>query len=211
MTGSDDPQRVLGSLHTDNGMALVRIEERLGTSVDDVWAALTDPQRLARWLGEVSGDLRLDGELRARFSASGWEGTGRVQACEPPHRLLVQTWAADQEGDYFVAVSLSAAGDQTLLVWEERGMPRNLIAEYGAGIQVQVEDLIAHVAGDERCDGGARWAQLHPAYAALAAELEYDSSATPRFDGDTPSAVGVSPSNRGGRGQRGEVPSANAT
>ena len=34
-----------------------------------------DPLRLARWLGEVEGDLRLGGEYRARFFASGWEGT----------------------------------------------------------------------------------------------------------------------------------------
>lgn len=32
---------------------------------------------------KFEGDLRLGGEFRARFSASGWEGTGRVDVCEP--------------------------------------------------------------------------------------------------------------------------------
>jgi hypothetical protein len=53
--------------------------------------------------------------------------------------------------------TLTAAGDQTILVLEERGMPLNLLAEYGAGIQVHVEDLAAHVAVRDRCDAESRW------------------------------------------------------
>ena len=55
----------------------------LDTDIGDVWSALTDPSRLARWYGEVEGDLRLGGQFRARLFASGWEGTGRVDAFEP--------------------------------------------------------------------------------------------------------------------------------
>ncbi len=50
-------------------------------------------------------------------------------------------------------------------------MPVNLLAEYGAGIQVHVEDLAAHIAGRERCDVEARWGELLPAYQALAAKV----------------------------------------
>jgi hypothetical protein len=48
-------------------------------------------------------------------------------------------------------------------------MPLDLLAAYGAGIQVHVEDLAAHIAGHERSDDAeARWEQLLPAYQALA-------------------------------------------
>jgi hypothetical protein len=50
-------------------------------------------------------------------------------------------------------------------------MPLNLIAAYGAGIQVHVEDLGAHLAGRERCDADARWDELEAAYNDLAADL----------------------------------------
>src|SRR5499427_611203 len=80
--------RILGSLRSADGKGIVRMEDRFDTDIDDLWAALTDPSRLARWYGEVEGDLRLGGEFRARF-ADGWEGTGRVDACEPARRLLV--------------------------------------------------------------------------------------------------------------------------
>src|SRR5262252_9097399 len=80
--------RILGSLRSADGKGVVRMEDRFDTDIDDLWSALTDPRRLARWIGEVEGDLRLGGEFHARF-ADGWEGTGRVDACEPARRLLV--------------------------------------------------------------------------------------------------------------------------
>jgi uncharacterized protein YndB with AHSA1/START domain len=160
---------ILGSLRSADGKGAVRMQDRFDTDIDDVWSAFTDPLRLARWLGEVAGDLRLGGEFRAHFFASGWEGTGRVEECEPPRRLRVTTWAENQPDEHAIEVTLAADGDQTILVVEERGMPLNLIAAYGAGIQVHVEDLAAHLGGRERCDANARWDELQPAYEDLAA------------------------------------------
>jgi uncharacterized protein YndB with AHSA1/START domain len=161
--------RILGSLRSADGKGVVRMEDRFDTDIDDLWSAVTDPQRLARWLGEVEGDLRLGGEFRARFYSSGWEGTGRVAACEPPRRLLVLTTAPDQPNEHSIEVTLTADGDQTVLVWEGRGMPLDLLPAYGAGNQVHVEDLAAYIAGRERCDALARWKELLPAYEDLAA------------------------------------------
>jgi hypothetical protein len=49
--------RILGSLGSADGKGIVRMEDRFETEIDDVWSALTDPSRLARWYGEVEGDL----------------------------------------------------------------------------------------------------------------------------------------------------------
>ena len=163
--------RILGSLRSADGKGIVRMEDRYDTDIDDLWSALTDRRRLARWLGDFEGDLRLGGEFRARFFASGWEGTGRVEACEPPRHLLVLTKDPDEPYELVVEATLAADGGQTILVIEERGMPLDLLAAYGAGIQVHVEDLVAHLAGRERCDADARWAELLPAYQDLAANV----------------------------------------
>ena len=48
-------------------------------------------------------------------------------------------------------------------------MPLDKIAFYGAGWQIHVENLAAHLAGRERGDNEARWDELVPAYQALAA------------------------------------------
>jgi uncharacterized protein YndB with AHSA1/START domain len=155
--------RILGSLRSVDGTGVVRLEDRFDTDVDDLWSALTDPDRLARWLGEVEGDLRLGGDFRARYFASGWEGTGHVDVCEPRRRLLISTKSTD-EPDGVIEVTLTGDGDQTVLVIEDRGVPVDQIAAYGAGDQIHVEDLAAHLAGGERCDARARWQELHVAY-----------------------------------------------
>jgi uncharacterized protein YndB with AHSA1/START domain len=162
--------RILGSLRSADGKGVVRMEDRFDTSIDGLWSALTDPRRLARWMGEVEGDLRLGGEFRFRFFASGSEGTGRVEACEPSRRLLL-TMALGQPDEDVIEATLTADGDQTIVVWEERGMPLDLLAAYGAGVQIHVEDLAAYLAGRDRVDAAARWNELIPAYQDLAANV----------------------------------------
>jgi uncharacterized protein YndB with AHSA1/START domain len=163
-----DKQRLLGTLSVADGKGVVRMEDRFDTDAADLWDALTDPVRLARWLGRVEGDLRLGGEFRGHYFSSGWEGTGRVQECEPPHRLLVSTRGDGAESDHTIEMTLTADGEGTLLVIETRGMPENMVAGYGAGIQVHVEDLASYLAGGERCDSDARMKELFPAYELLA-------------------------------------------
>jgi uncharacterized protein YndB with AHSA1/START domain len=174
MTDENAGDRILGTLLTDNGEGVVRMEDRFDAGVDEVWSALTDPARLAAWYGEVEGDLRVGGQYRARLHASGWSGVGRIEACERPERLLVKTrMDADQtEGETGeIEITLTAQGEQTSVVWEERGMPVKLLGAYGAGIQVHVEDLRSYLAGGPRRDANARWQELSPAYQQLAAEV----------------------------------------
>jgi uncharacterized protein YndB with AHSA1/START domain len=152
----------------------VRMEDRFDTDVDDLWSALTDPRRLARWYGEVEGDLRLGGEVHVRIPGE-WEGAGRLDACEPPRQLLLTMRDADpqpgQPEETVTEATLAADGDQTILVVEERGLPLDLLAAYGVGVQIHVENLADHVAGRERRDTEARWGELLPAYQDLAADI----------------------------------------
>jgi len=167
--------RILGSLRSADGKGVVRMKDRFETAIDDLWSALTDPRRLAGWFAEVEGDLRPGGEFRARIFGSG-EATGRVDVCEPPRRLLLTLRDADpqpgQPEEEVIEITLAADADQTDLVWEERGMPLDLLAAYGAGVQLHVEDLADHIAGRERRDDtDVRWKELVPAYEALANKI----------------------------------------
>ncbi|HTW05062.1 MAG TPA: SRPBCC family protein [Streptosporangiaceae bacterium] len=153
---------VVGSLRAVDGKAVVRMETVFDTDVDDLWSALTDPRRLARWIAKVDGDLRLGGEFRASFT-SGWEGPGRVDVCEPPRRLLVVV-SEGQDDETVIAAELIPDGEQTRLVVEERGLPLDQAADRGAGWQAHVEDLAAHLAGRPRGDWRRRWTELTPAY-----------------------------------------------
>jgi hypothetical protein len=94
-----------------------------------------------------------------------------VEACQPPRHLLLLTKDPDVPYELVTEVTLTADGDQTILVLEERGMPLDQLAAYGAGNQVHVEDLAAHIAGRDRCHAEARWNELLPAYEDLAANV----------------------------------------
>ena len=172
--------RILGSLRSADGKGVVRLEDRYHTDIDDLWSALTDPGRLARWYGKVEGDLRPGGEFRLYLESDDWDGTGRVEACEPPRRLLVTSREADeswrkgrgaQPFNETIEATLTADGDQTILVIEVQGMPLDKIAFYGAGWQIHAENLAPHIAGHDRGVTEARWNELVPPYQNLAANV----------------------------------------
>jgi hypothetical protein len=43
------------------GLVEVRMEDRFDTDIDDLWSALTDPGRLARWHGEFEAATPVSG------------------------------------------------------------------------------------------------------------------------------------------------------
>jgi uncharacterized protein YndB with AHSA1/START domain len=172
--------RILGSLRSADGTGVVRIEDRYHTDIDDLWSALTDPVRLARWHGQVEGDLRPGGQFRVYIESDDIESTGRIEACEPPRRLLVTTRETDESWrkgngvppfNETVEVTLAADGDQTILVIVVQGMPLDKIAFYGAGWQIHAENLAAYLTGRERGDTEARWDELVAPYQDLAANI----------------------------------------
>ncbi|MDD1476933.1 SRPBCC domain-containing protein [Arthrobacter sp. H16F315] len=153
--------RTLATLLAADGKGIVRIEDRFDTDRRTFGQLSLIPAVLARWLGEVEGDLRQGGNFSARYFASGWEGTCHVKECRPQQRLLIQTKSPD-EPDGVIEATLTADGDQAVLVIEDRGLPPEKIAAYAAGDQVHVEDLASYLAGRERCDARVRWQETPP-------------------------------------------------
>jgi len=86
-------------------------------------------------------------------------------------RQLLLTMKPGQPDEGSIEAILTADGDQTLLVWEERGMPLDLLAAYGAGIQIHVERLAAYLARRELTDIVTRWQELQPGYQELLASV----------------------------------------
>jgi uncharacterized protein YndB with AHSA1/START domain len=158
---------VLGSLHSVDGEGLVRMEDRFDTGIDDLWGALTDPDRLARWYGEVEGELSQGGEFTVRIALAG-ERAGRVEACEPPQHLLLEMRDPEarpgQPERTVIEARLISEGSQTRLVWETRGLPVDLLPAYGAGIQIHVEHLADYISGREFRLDDTRWDELFAAY-----------------------------------------------
>jgi uncharacterized protein YndB with AHSA1/START domain len=149
MTSSPRPgARVLGSLRSADGKGVVRIEDRYDTRIDDLWSALTDPGRLASWYGQVEGDLRPGGQFRLHVEDADSDATGHVDACQAPRRLQVMTRETDQSHqrgkgvppyDEALEATLTADGDETILVIEVRGAKGPPVAVVAVGVKQQVK------------------------------------------------------------------------
>ena len=54
------------------------------TTIEDLWDACTNPERLARWYVPVTGDLRVGGTFQQVHM-----GSGTIEICSPPELLKV--------------------------------------------------------------------------------------------------------------------------
>ena len=162
--------RILGSLRRlDDAKGAVTVEDLYDTGVDDLWSAVTEPDRLARWVATVEGDLRVGGTVRTKFT-SGYEGAGRIDVCDAPRRLVV-TFLAGSPDETVMEANLAPVGDRTRLIIEERGLPVAEVAGHGAGWQAHIEDLAAYLGGREPGPWHERWTELRPAYASIADDM----------------------------------------
>jgi len=167
-TGRDP--RIIGSLRRlDDGKGAVTMEDLYDTDIDDLWSAVTDPDRLARWLATVDGELRPGGRIHAKFTSS-YEGPGRIDVCDAPRQLQV-TFEPGTADETVMEANLTPVGDRTRLIIEERGLPVEDIPGHGAGWQAHVEDLAAHLAGRQPGVWQERWVELTPVYQAIAEDL----------------------------------------
>jgi uncharacterized protein YndB with AHSA1/START domain len=91
--------------------------------VGDVWDAVTQPDRIRRWLLPISGELRVGGSFQLEGNAG-----GEILACEPPRRLKVTFGDATS----LVEVRLHPDGDRDTVLELEHSVPIEL-AQSGAG------------------------------------------------------------------------------
>src|SRR3954447_13521412 len=74
-------------------------EVTLGAVREEVWDALTDPERLGDWLGEILAvELTPGGELVVRLP-DGEERHGFVEAVDPPSALILWWRPVDADGE----------------------------------------------------------------------------------------------------------------
>ncbi len=127
-------RRELASTEGPSGTRrIIRLGREYDADVEDVWDALTNPERIGRWFLPISGDYRVGG----RYQFEGNAG-GRIVACERPRRLRA-TWEYGPpvaEGDVsIVEVRLGPIdGGRTRFELEHTALvPEEFWAEYGPG------------------------------------------------------------------------------
>ncbi|MBN9606788.1 MAG: SRPBCC domain-containing protein [Actinomycetales bacterium] len=171
LTNADGTPRVTASMHPlDETTGAVRVHSRFATTPEDLWEAITDPARLARWICVVEGDLRLGGTVHQRY-VSGWEGDSVIEACDPPRELVI----AGTDEEYQLTTRLTARitpdGDGAILWVEDAGLPLDQLPFHTGGWQVHLEDLVQYLElGRDSTEWRERWEARMPQFQAMPAE-----------------------------------------
>lgn len=149
-------QRAMGEGHVPAGDAYtIELRRQYDAPVDDVWDAVTRPERLSRWLAPVNGDLRPGGTFEL-----GSGEHGEILRCDPPRRLKV-SWLAGPDADDWpgtsevdVHLAPGPTGDTEFelvhaAVWEEPLFPTYGPGAGGVGWDLALLALARLLAGGE--------------------------------------------------------------
>lgn len=108
--------------------APLEVRRRYPDPVEDVWAAFTESDRLARWFGSYTGTGRPGGTVELTVTGEVDAGgevaapvTVTVHECAAPHRLVVEIPEGDDS--WRVTVELAAAGSGTDVVLRQQVRP----------------------------------------------------------------------------------------
>ena len=97
--------RTVAGRDLDSGEArTVTMRRTYDATVEEVWDACTNPERIPRWFLPVTGELRVGG----RYQLEGNAG-GTITACDPPRRFDA-TWEFGGNVTW-IAVEVSAVDD----------------------------------------------------------------------------------------------------
>ena len=98
--------RTVSALERDGKPArAVTLTRLYDTDIDDLWDAVTNPERIPRWFLPVEGNLKLGGRYQLKGNAG-----GSITACEAP-RLFDITWEF-QGGMSWVELRLAPEGPE---------------------------------------------------------------------------------------------------
>lgn len=101
---------------------------RYDTDIDDLWDALTNPERIPRWFLPVSGDLRPGGHYQLEGNAN-----GEITDCEPPHHLKL-TWGMHGQISWVdIQLSEEKHGGTLLRLEHMAHVPDDMWKQFGPG------------------------------------------------------------------------------
>ena len=156
-----------GALRLDGDRLAVRFERRYPATPAEVWSAITEPERVGRWLAPTT--LLGNGRYRLDFGDD-HVTTGEVETCDPPHALVV-SWDFAGEPASRVSVEVRPEGDGSVLVLDHTRLPQDQGAGFGAGWEAHLATLEAQLSGESSPDWDERFGAMLPAYRAALADL----------------------------------------
>jgi uncharacterized protein YndB with AHSA1/START domain len=153
-----------GRLGEEKGSPALRFERILAKPPETVWAALTEPEGIARWLTKAEVEPRVGGRFHLDFHGGDSVVDGRITQWEPP-LLLEHSWPEKQaNGDSLVRWELSPAGEGTRLVLTHRLDAGGDLADFASGWHWHLDALDRALEGETVPFDEQRWRMLRKVY-----------------------------------------------
>ncbi len=160
--------RILGSLRADGETGAVRVEDRYATDITTSGRPSTEPERMARWVADVEGELRLGGRFRVRFT-SGWAGDGRVEECRAAAAAAGDAVRPATADETVIEAALTAVRGARR-GWSSRSAACRSASSPPTGPGGRPTSRTSQRTSPDasRTTGAARWTELTPMYRDLA-------------------------------------------
>jgi uncharacterized protein YndB with AHSA1/START domain len=152
----------LGAFDRNDDYIDVRFERHYPRPVETVWSALTDPARLADWMGEAQVEPYVGGRYDMMLDGP-HPMTGRILIWEPPHILEI-TWSNADAPDSIVRYELARDGDGARLIFTHKRMPYASSALMLPGWHVFLARLGRLVEGAPTGQWEPNWRQMQAVY-----------------------------------------------
>ena len=137
--------KAAGRREDRDGAPHVVIERTFRAPVTDVWAAVTEPARLERWIGTWTGDPA-SGTVQFRMTAEGEDIEAEpmtVHECDPPRRLVLSWMSGATGGRWHVELDLVEADGVTTLTFAQRVPDTATGRDVGPGWEYYLDRLTA--------------------------------------------------------------------
>ena len=151
----------------DDGRQRLAFRRSWPDPIEDVWGALTEPDRLARWIGRYDGAREPGGTGTFVMTHEEGEHTGEpmtIVECDPPRRLVVE-WTQQETADWRVDLDLWSEGGRTQLSFVQVFPADADVADFAMGWHWSLEKFGAELGGTPpTSDWDAFVAEVGPAY-----------------------------------------------
>ena len=130
---------------------------------DEVWKAVTEPERLERWIGTWSGDPA-EGRVSFRMTAEGEDIPANdyvITGCRPTEHLGLEADAAGMHFEF--RLDLSEEDGVTTLLFAQRMSDPEVASSVGPGWEYYLDRLVAAETGGDVAD--VKWDDYYPALA----------------------------------------------
>jgi len=136
-----------GRIEKDGDRRTLVLVREFNAPIEDVWAAVTEPERLERWIGTWAGDPA-SGEVVFRMTAEAEdapEAPMEIRECEPPHTLRVTSrWGANT---WHLEVNLVESDGVTTLTFVQPDLDLDDAESVGPGWEYYLDRLVATQTG----------------------------------------------------------------